>query len=498
MMGCTSEFGKGVAWRTITTALPLSALAVLSCLVSVGWAGNTSPGKAKPPKAAWGSAVQGVQVRLRTDKRVWESDEAPTFKLDIRNRGKRKLSIPRDDRFLGLSELEIDGDWFYRLVPIPDIPVKFPPPSPFPPGKQYDDVSSISLGEEWWHYQKGGQRMKQLAPGKHTIRSAFTVYPAEGTEGEPVRAVSESIVIEIREAPWGEPVEGVQVRLRADKPAWKADESPTFKFEIRNRGTRELSVWLDEFGMPSYQLQVDGESYTLRRTLFLNYDPYALPTPLPLGPGKQHELSLSLAGEWCQTTDFAKLLALTPGRHTFRLSVGVLDPEHTDALIPVPSNTVEIEIRPAEEAPWGEPVEGVQVRLRPDKPAWKADEFPTFKYDIRNQGKRELAVWLNDESVPLCLLYVDGEKYSRRCSPVALKIPVVLPPPLPLGPGKQHELSLSLAGEWCRATDFAKLPVLTPGKHTFRLSVGVLDPEHTDALILVPSNTVEVEILPAK
>ncbi|MHC4707514.1 MAG: hypothetical protein ACYS8I_10570, partial [Planctomycetota bacterium] len=39
---------------------------------------------------------------------------------------------------------------------------------------------------------------------------------------------------------------------------------------------------------------------------------------------------------------------------------------------------------------WGEPVEGIQCQLRPDKIKWHLGETPTLKADIRNHGKQQL------------------------------------------------------------------------------------------------------------
>ncbi|KPL00195.1 MAG: hypothetical protein AMK75_05810, partial [Planctomycetes bacterium SM23_65] len=56
--------------------------------------------------------------------------------------------------------------------------------------------------------------------------------------------------------PWGEAVEGVQVRLRADKMQWKADERPTLKVALRNDGTGKFSGLIS-----GQQMEVDGRWY---------------------------------------------------------------------------------------------------------------------------------------------------------------------------------------------------------------------------------------------
>jgi len=44
------------------------------------------------------------------------------------------------------------------------------------------------------------------------------------------------------ERPWGKAVDGVQVRLRADKLKWEVGETPTFKADFRNKGVHKLHV----------------------------------------------------------------------------------------------------------------------------------------------------------------------------------------------------------------------------------------------------------------
>ena len=62
----------------------------------------------------------------------------------------------------------------------------------------------------------------------------------------------------VREAAWGEPVEGVSVRLRADKTRWTTNETPTFKLDVRNQGQRKFGTFqAQELG----RLEVDGVWY---------------------------------------------------------------------------------------------------------------------------------------------------------------------------------------------------------------------------------------------
>lgn len=58
---------------------------------------------------AWSTPVDGLQVRLRADKMVWQFGKIPVLKADIRNRGKRKLAV-----YVGqqLCELQVDKRWY--------------------------------------------------------------------------------------------------------------------------------------------------------------------------------------------------------------------------------------------------------------------------------------------------------------------------------------------------------------------------------------------------
>src|SRR5450759_631577 len=60
-------------------------------------------------------------------------------------------------------------------------------------------------------------------------------------------------------------------------------------------------------------------------------------------------------------------------------------------------------------AVWGEPVEGVSVRLRPEKTKWASNETATFRLDVRNQGQREFYTVQSQETGRL---EVDGVWYD--------------------------------------------------------------------------------------
>jgi len=115
----------------------------------------------------WGEAVEGVQCRLRGDKKVWNAGEVPTFKADVRNQGTGEFGFLAAQ--CGLR-LEFEGDWYSWGLPVTV------PTSLLSPGQQHNDIE-VTLSDSW--------RGLVLSPGEHTIRVALD------------DAASNSIVIEI-------------------------------------------------------------------------------------------------------------------------------------------------------------------------------------------------------------------------------------------------------------------------------------------------------------
>ena len=152
-------------------------------------------------------------------------------------------------------------------------------------------------------------------------------------------------------------------------------------------------------------------------------------------------------------------------------------------------------VSPADQVAWGEPVEGVSVRLRADKKRWTTNETPTFKLDVRNQGQRELATTLSQE---LGRLHVDGVGYGWT-GPIDL---MGSGPP----PGREyHDIPVSPGSYWKAAQEWRdktqapppQIPLkLLPGKHTIRFAPVIRDltlkPEPQNNY--VPSNPVEIEM----
>ncbi len=104
----------------------------------------------------WGKPVDGIQVRLQPHRLVWNSGEDPTFTLQLRNTGTRRLAIYS----LASLVLELDDEIFGPKVWFRSGFIKL---QPFETGNAYD--FHIAVG------QFGGG--EQLASGKHSVRVAL-------------------------------------------------------------------------------------------------------------------------------------------------------------------------------------------------------------------------------------------------------------------------------------------------------------------------------------
>jgi len=336
-------------------------------------------------EAAWGEAVDGVQVRLRAKQRKWEQGASIRLSADVRNQGKRNLLVRTRDHGL---ELEVDGRWYLQ----PMYAGTIGPPKPLPPGRRYDDIAVV-WSRSWLFaaprkarapWKAGPEKLGDLTPGKHTIRVAFAVTAAKGPSGKPLKPVSNPVEIEIvakndgkadatqqgkagatpakptvqapapkpgdrapaGETAWGKAVEGVQVRLRAKQRKWKQGTVVRLQADVRNQGKRNLSVTTIPNGC---ELEVDGRWY--RRPIGLG-----LIVLSPLTPGGRHEdIAISLDRSWWSAAPQkahapwkaapGTLGELAPGKHTLRVGFTVVAARNAPVgSFKVVSNPVEIEI----------------------------------------------------------------------------------------------------------------------------------------------------------
>ena len=115
----------------------------------------------------WGEAVKGVQCRLRAKRSAWQVGQWPDLQADLRNRGKRKLTM-------GVCpwswDIQCDGVWYHAAARYSgDIRILS-----IEPGRQENGIPLYV--EARWHWRsKARNRPLALKTGKHTMRVAFRV-----------------------------------------------------------------------------------------------------------------------------------------------------------------------------------------------------------------------------------------------------------------------------------------------------------------------------------
>jgi type II secretion system protein G len=297
------------------------------------------------------------------------------------------------------------------------------------------------------------------------------------------------------ESSWGQPVEGVQVRLRAVKPQWKPGEIISFESDGRNQGEADFT-----FSNDDREIRIDGQWYWRQQ------DPTGRPgQPVSiLHPGESienHQLSLVLG--WVQRESPHKPLIITPGKHRIELAWVGKTGKEGHPVVPT-SNAVEFEFLAPEtraaQMPWGESVDGVQVRLRVEKNPWRAGEWPSFMADVRNQGSNRYGLWA--QGIYDLGLQVDGTWYGAD---EHTDVPISSATLSPHEGRNDQPVPLWRSGDtqsfW--VDDSGKPLVLLPGRHTIRLSAAAskLDSAKADSAAGTPinaiSNPVEIEILAA-
>jgi hypothetical protein len=126
----------------------------------------------------WGPDTEGLQCRLRPTKRLWTAGETVTFKLDIRNQGKRLFAFDASQP-VRAERVSLDGRWCRQ--PRPETAAA--KVQPLAPGAELADLM-LALPRT--------PRLP-LTPGYHAVAVAFMF--------EGIEVVSNSITIEIAPPP---------------------------------------------------------------------------------------------------------------------------------------------------------------------------------------------------------------------------------------------------------------------------------------------------------
>ena len=157
-------------------------ISFLSILVLAAWSGcaRQTTGPARQPDRrgwiapTWGPSTEGLQCRLRPTKRLWHPPETPTFRVDIRNRGRRTFAFDPSER-VPLHAVSLDG----RQYPCPSRPARATRLQPLGPDAEFPDLP-LRLPEE---------ARLPFTPGRHVIHVTLSF--------EDLEVVSNPVDIEV-------------------------------------------------------------------------------------------------------------------------------------------------------------------------------------------------------------------------------------------------------------------------------------------------------------
>jgi hypothetical protein len=151
----------------------------------------------------WGETMHGVQCRLRADRTVWQEDDIPALRAEIRNQDPRE--IPSLAVGQSNCQLEVDGKWYLWPFGMTGGRV-----APLYAGRTFPDTL-VTLSPIWrdatddelrWHredFRKVDEERTHLslAPGRHNIRVAFSVEQIRPGNIEGFRVVSNTVPVTV-------------------------------------------------------------------------------------------------------------------------------------------------------------------------------------------------------------------------------------------------------------------------------------------------------------
>jgi uncharacterized protein (TIGR03067 family) len=156
--------------------------------------------------------VDGVELRIRSDKTSWSTNEIPTLHAELRNGGSRShLAV-----CWGMSELqlEVDGKWYKAPFCLGG------PCNPFEPGAVME--TPVTVSPVWFEakedklgwmgtdlkvfFDPEHARFIELRPGSHVVRVGCVILPARADASPGFRVVSNAVKVVIKAPTTSRPV----------------------------------------------------------------------------------------------------------------------------------------------------------------------------------------------------------------------------------------------------------------------------------------------------
>jgi beta-lactamase regulating signal transducer with metallopeptidase domain len=340
----------------------------------------------KPPlarKAAekihWGKRVGGLIVGMRLPKgrTRWTNESQIEAELFIRNVNRQSISLtyqvpPTDEWNMQVQTKDGKGvqlgrvwNTGFRRAVTRSLTIK--------PGQQVSLIDKRQARGPTIQVAKAAKPMKHGEPARLTTKQGsyiwnayitvtqkttpdltmvigsgpvpFEIGPAtqpadkgadKAVEAEKVKLLRTSILAEAK-TDWSTPQEGVAIRLTSPRKTWRANEIPTLRWHVRNKGPRKfLSVGT---GQRLAQLEVDGvwRRWPIHMRGGAMADMGAgkllenqLVTVSPIwSQAKQRDLEWSMGGYVTESMAPTPSLQLSPGKHTLRVAV-LLNPSRVN------------------------------------------------------------------------------------------------------------------------------------------------------------------------
>ncbi|MHC4389607.1 MAG: hypothetical protein ACYSX1_13515, partial [Planctomycetota bacterium] len=223
--------------------------------------------EAIPPPQEWGQPINGLKIGLRLRKDRFQLGEPIPVEVHINNQSQKPLTILQHRYniydYFECTRFEVTTPLGKTLTLAKPATVFREADSPLPrtlqPGQTY--VRTVYV-HNWptEEHPLGGASRKTFGvfvhPGKYSVRCIYeNPHPAEDRLFWTGKLISNDVRLEIASAPtkapdnerflpgstmsvegeelWGEPVDGVQVRLRCDRRRWHVNENITWKIDVR-------------------------------------------------------------------------------------------------------------------------------------------------------------------------------------------------------------------------------------------------------------------------
>jgi len=274
-------------------------------------------------KIQWGRNANGLQAGLAFDvqERPYHVGELVSFRIYVRNLSGKTVAVvdsgttgwmPTVSDSAGKPVMvagQFDGPVQRRRQILPD--------------GQTLLVGTVALMLDQNPEARASQPFHaHLAPGTYRVSQKYrfadepeATWSGELASGElELKVVPAATPAEGAGTDWGPAVEGVQCRLEADKPTWKAAEMPTLKAYVRHQA--ETTLFLSNHPMFGAQLEVDGHWHRWNA-------PVAWAGPShsssKFRTKDEQPLAITLDENW-RRVDNKEPLRVDPGRHVIRFA----------------------------------------------------------------------------------------------------------------------------------------------------------------------------------